>query len=74
MQELARKAEGRFVIGDGSYNPRAEILLVPDASVDGRARPIAGVRRFARERDGTLRPLSTIPIDDVLPPRQVMPL
>jgi len=51
------EAEGRYVIGDGSYNPRAALLLVPDASVDGRARPTAGVRRFVRKDDGTLDPL-----------------
>jgi hypothetical protein len=73
-QELLFEADGRFVLGDGSYNPRRRILLVPDASVDGDQRPTAGVHRFSVGKDGHVDELDVIAIDATLPVWQVMPL
>jgi hypothetical protein len=73
-QTLLYEAGGRFVLGDGSYNPRRRLLLVPDASVDGDQRPIAGVHRFAVDERGGVDELDVIAIDDTLPVWQVMPL
>jgi hypothetical protein len=73
-QQLVYEAEGRFVLGDGSYNPRRRILLVPDATVDDDQRPTAGVHRFAVGKDGRLDELDVIAIDATLPVWQVMPL
>jgi hypothetical protein len=73
-QELLYEAAGRFVLGDGSYNPRRRILLVPDASVDDDQRPTAGVHRFSLGADGDVEELDVIAIDATLPVWQVMPL
>jgi hypothetical protein len=73
-QTLLFAAEGRFVLGDGTYNPRRHILLVPDASVDKDQRPTAGVHRFSIDADGKAKKLDTVAIDATLPVWQVMPL
>jgi hypothetical protein len=74
VRRLLFEAEGRFVVGSGAYDPDSGLLLIPDASTDGAARPVAGVRRFRRTSEGELRPLDVIEIDDVLPVRQVRAL
>jgi hypothetical protein len=73
-QQLLLQAEGRFVLGDGSYNPRRGILLVPDASVDAHQRPTAGVHRFSVDAHANLDKLDVVPINATLPVWQVMPL
>jgi hypothetical protein len=73
-RSLLFEARGRFVIGSGAYDADSGLLLIPDASIDDSARPVAGVRRFLRAADGGLEPLDVIEVDDVLPVRQVRAL
>ena len=68
------EAGGRYVIGDGSFDPRQRLVLVPDASTDADGRPSAGVRRFVLGDDGELEALDVIEIHPVLAARQVKPL
>lgn len=60
-----------YVIGGAAFDASRQLLLVPDATTDGRGRPSAGVRRYERDDDGRFHELQATRLDDILPPRQV---
>jgi hypothetical protein len=68
------EAGGQYVLGDGAFNPRRNLLLLPDATVDGEGKPLAGVRRFERGDDGSFSELELLDIDPILPPREIKPI
>jgi hypothetical protein len=72
-QQIVFEAEGRYVIGPGAFDPQSGLLLVPDASVDNKGRPTAGVHRFVRRGDGSFEARGPVKLDAILPARQVRP-
>lgn len=60
-----------FVIGSPAFDASTGLLLVPDATTDGRGRPAAGIRRFERGDDGRFEELPITKVDAILPARQV---
>lgn len=73
-QQRLVAAGDAWVLGDGAYNPRTRLLLVPDASTDGDGRPTAGLRRLELNEARELDERDVIAIDAALPARQVAPL
>ncbi|MCG8554723.1 MAG: hypothetical protein MJD61_05455 [Proteobacteria bacterium] len=71
--ELIFEADGQLVIGAGSFDPAEKLLLVPDASVDEKQRPVAGIRRFELQSTG-MTELDSVLVDPELPARQVRPI
>ena len=59
------------MLGQGAYDPRTGLLLVPDASVDDLNRPTAGVHVLRAAKAGRFEQQETLTLDDVLPPRQI---
>lgn len=57
--EIASVAPGVGRFGIPAFDAATGTLLVPDASLDEKKRPIAGVRRFRREASGAFTALET---------------
>lgn len=70
-QHAVLEAGGAFVLGSAAFDPRTQLVLVPDATTDNEGRPSAGVHRFERRDDGEIEELGVTAIDDVLPSRQI---
>ena len=73
-QHTVFEARGRFVLGNGAYNPRTGLLMLPDASLDEAGNPAAGVHLFEWNAEGKLVLRDTLRVSSKLPPRHVAPL
>jgi hypothetical protein len=73
--ELLSTTAGPGTFGTPLYDADAQLLLVPDASMDADARPTAGVHRFERHGDSFEETaLISVAEDTAMPARHVYPL